>query len=126
MKRRLKLHWLGLILIGFASCSKESTSGDDNNNGNGNGGGTVDCSSVAKTFSADVNPIIQATCTTALCHANGSINGPGTLTTYNSIFASRSDIRAAVKSGAMPQGTTLAASKINTILCWIDSGAPNN
>lgn len=124
MKRRLKLHWLGIILIGFGSCTKESSSGG-NTDGNGTGG-TLNCSTVAKTFSADVNPIIQANCSTALCHANGSINGPGALTNYNSIFASRSDIRAAVKSGAMPQGTTLAASKINSILCWIDSGAPNN
>ena len=104
------------------SCSKSGGTtggGGDNNN-------TLDCSAVAKTFSTDANPIFQTFCNQAGCHNNGSTNGPGPLTNYAQIFSARSDIRAAVAAGVMPQNTTLSLSQRNTILCWIDSGAPNN
>ncbi len=100
------------------SCSKD----------NGGGGGTtVNCSSVPnKAFAADVNPIIQSVCAGAGCHANGSSNGPGALTNYTQVFNARTQIRSAVSSGLMPQGSTLSTAQKNAILCWIDSGAPNN
>jgi hypothetical protein len=31
-----------------------------------------------------------------------------------------------VLSGLMPQNATLTTAQKNTIICWIDSGAPNN
>ena len=107
------------LFIGF-SCSKS-------NDGGGAGSSTVDCSTVAnKAFSADVNPVIQSTCNVVSCHAAGSANGPGPLTNYSQVFNARTDIRAAISSGAMPQGSTLSSSQKNSIVCWIDSGAPNN
>jgi hypothetical protein len=56
------------------SCSKD----------NGGGGTTtVDCSTITnKAFAADVNPIIQGTCSGPGCHGAGSANGPGPLTNY--------------------------------------------
>lgn len=116
MKSRIPIIISCLIIL-FA-CSK-------NNNGGGSGGGT-NCSSVPKSFSADVNPIIQNFCNTAGCHAAGSTNGPGPLTNYNQVFANRAAIRSAVESGRMPQGSALTAAQKNSIICWIDSGAPNN
>ncbi len=99
------------------SCSKD----------NGGGTTTVDCSTVTnKAFAADVNPILQATCNIAGCHAAGSFNGPGALTDYTQIFNARVVIRSAVAAGRMPQGSSLTAGQKNSILCWIDSGAPNN
>ena len=86
----------------------------------------VDCSGGAKSFVTDVNPIIQANCTSSGCHSSGSNNGPGALTTYQQIFNARTSIRAAVASGTMPQGGSLSASQKNAILCWIDNGAANN
>lgn len=103
------------IGIYFISCSKD---GGGNNN--------VDCSTVAKSFSANVNPTIQSSCNVATCHAAGSTNGPGPLTTYTEVFNARTAIRSAVSSGAMPQGSSLTSSQKNSITCWIDSGAPNN
>ncbi|MFZ9386659.1 MAG: hypothetical protein ACO25B_02155 [Chitinophagaceae bacterium] len=105
----------------LAGCSKE--------NGGGGGGGTtnVDCSTVTnKAFAADVNPIIQTVCAVAGCHASGSGNGPGALTNYTQIFNARARIRSAVSSGSMPQGSALSSTQKNSIICWIDSGAPNN
>ncbi|MEO7393561.1 MAG: hypothetical protein ABIU11_01385 [Chitinophagaceae bacterium] len=103
------------------SCSKDSGSN------NGGGGTVLDCNNVSnKAFAADVNPIIQSTCAVNGCHASGSFNGPGALTTYSQIFNARSIIRSSVASGSMPKNSSLSTSAKNSILCWIDSGAPNN
>jgi hypothetical protein len=122
-----------LILLLFTiiySCSKSSgdttTTGPGGPGGGGPGGTTLDCSGVAKTFSADASPVFQTYCNIGGCHASGSVNGPGPLTNYTQIYGARVNIRSAVASGLMPQNTTLTASQKNTILCWIDSGAPNN
>ncbi len=110
-----------MITFIFYSCSK------NNSTGGGTGPAPLDCNTVtAKAYAADISPIIQASCTASGCHAIGSANGPGALTTYSQIFNARSVIRAAVSSGLMPQGSTLTTSQKNSILCWIDSGAPEN
>lgn len=103
----------------FFSCSKSD---------NGGGGGSnLDCNTVTnKAFAADVNPIIQSRCAIAGCHAAGSTNSGGPFTNYTEIFNKRSNIRTEVSSGRMPQGSTLSTSQKNSIICWIDSGAPNN
>ena len=105
-----------LFISGVVACSKD------------NGGtNTLDCSAVTnKSFAADIDPIIQSTCNVASCHMAGSVNGPGPLTNYNQIFSARSEIRAAIASGLMPQNGSLTTAQRNSILCWIDSGAPNN
>lgn len=117
---RKEIIYSALICLSFAviaSCSKDN---DDN------GGNSLDCSTVAKSFSADVNPLIQASCNVAGCHATGSTNGPGAITNYTQVFNARSAIRSSVASGRMPQGSSLSTAQKNSILCWIDSGAPNN
>jgi hypothetical protein len=98
------------------ACSK-----DNNNGGNG-----ADCSNVPKTWSADVSPIIQTFCNQPGCHNAGSNNGPGPLTSRAEVFAVRNSVRDAVQSGRMPQNTTLTTAQKNSIICWIDSGAPDN
>jgi hypothetical protein len=108
------------LLLLSTGCSKE-------NGGGGGGTTTVDCATVtSKAFAANVSPIIQASCAIAGCHAAGSGNGPGALTTYSQISTNASSIRSAVSSGRMPQGSTLSTAQKNSIICWIDSGAPNN
>lgn len=105
-----------LSVIVITSCSK---TGVDNN--------TTVCDGVTnKAFTTDVNPIIQTFCNQAACHNPGSTNGPGALTNYTEVFNARTAIRGQVQAGLMPQNTTLTASQKNTIICWIDSGAPNN
>lgn len=106
-----------LSLAFIASCSK-GASGNNN---------TIVCDGVTtKTFATDVNPIIQTFCNQSSCHNPGSINGPGALTNYAEVFNARTNIRGQVQSGLMPQNTTLTATQRNIIICWIDSGAPNN
>ena len=107
-------------IIIISSCSKD---------GGGSGGGnfTVDCNTVTnKSFAADVNPIIQGSCAQSGCHAAGSINGPGPLTNHAQVAAAAAQVRSAVAAGRMPQNGSLSTSQKNSIICWIDSGAPNN
>jgi hypothetical protein len=114
MKKGLVLILISILILVFA-CSKNTDSF------------TSDCSGTAKSFASDVSPIIQSYCATnSGCHASGSSNGPGALTTYAQIYNARSEIRAAVSSGVMPQNGSLTTAQKNSIICWIDNGASNN
>jgi hypothetical protein len=121
--RLSKKVWTVLIItVILFACSKSV----DTTMKNGNNG-SVDCSSVAKSFLTDVNPIIQSTCATgSSCHGTGSINGPGALLTYSAIANAHADIRSAILSGLMPKNGSLTSTQKNTIICWIDNGALNN
>ena len=104
--------------IYFISCSKD---------GGGSGSNSLDCSTVTnKAFNANINPIIQSFCNVVNCHAAGSNNGPGALTNYTEVFNARGLIRTAVANGTMPQGNSLTTAQKNSIVCWIDGGAPDN
>ena len=113
----------GLIAIIAIACSK---------GGSGVGGAngvttSVDCSGGTKSFVTDVDPIIQANCAISSgCHASGSNNGPGPLTTYQQVFSAKASIRSVVLNGTMPKGGRLSTAQINAIVCWIDNGATNN
>ncbi|MFY7841088.1 MAG: hypothetical protein ACOVP7_12475 [Lacibacter sp.] len=117
-----------LCLFAFMySCKKSSgTSGGNNNGGGGGTTFTPNCTGAAIQFNANVAPIISSSCAISSCHEAGSSNGPGGLTTYAQINAAKVQIRAAVISGAMPKTGTLTAAQKNSIICWIDAGAPNN
>ncbi|HET6766240.1 MAG TPA: hypothetical protein VFH08_02535 [Chitinophagaceae bacterium] len=124
MKRSI-LFILAAFLI-IASCSK-SGGGDGTTNGGGGGGGSTSCAGVPSSFAANVNPIIQSTCATdATCHGAGSANGPGPLLTYAQITNARAAIKVAVGNGTMPKTGSLTAAQKSTIICWVDSGGPNN
>ena len=116
-KMHLYLSALALLLLLVVSCSKSSSGSD---------GPAITCDGTVKTFITDVNPLIQAFCNQPSCHTNGSSNGPGPLTNYTQVFNARSAIRNAVASGLMPQNATLSTAQKTAIVCWIDSGAPNN
>jgi len=109
------------------SCSKSGGGGGGGNGGGGGGGGSVNCTGVPTSFASNVNPVIQSTCATdASCHGPGSANGPGPLLAYNQIFDARVNIKSAIANGTMPKTGSLSTAQKNSIICWIDSGAPNN
>ena len=85
----------------------------------------IDCGTETVSYATDVAPIIAAECATSGCHNAGSSKGPGALTTYSQVFNARNSIRSAVSNGSMPPGGLSQAGK-QAIICWIDSGAPNN
>ena len=87
----------------------------------------VSGSGPAKSFAVDVDPIIQSSCAASSgCHGSGSSAGPGPLLTYTQVFNARSTIRSEVSSGSMPLNGGLSVTQKNSIIFWIDSGAPNN
>ncbi|TAL48964.1 MAG: hypothetical protein EPN92_03145 [Chitinophagaceae bacterium] len=125
MKKAIIFPLVGILVI--TSCSKSGSSYGGSYGGGGGGGGTTSCTGVPNKFAADVNPIIQSTCATnSGCHGAGSPNGPGELLTYTQIYNARVNIRSAVSSGTMPKTGSLSTAQKNSIICWIDSGAPNN
>ena len=125
MKKGILVILASFFLI--ASCSK---GGSDDGGGGGTGGGggsTVNCTGVASSFAANVSTIIQTSCAIdATCHGAGSANGPGPLFNYTQISGAKVTIKSAVASGTMPKTGSLTTAQKNTIICWIDSGAPNN
>jgi hypothetical protein len=48
------------------------------------------------------------------------------LLTYNQIFTARIAIKTAVANGTMPKTGSLTTAQKNSIICWVDAGAPNN
>jgi len=124
MKKAFVITLFGLVII--FSCSKDN--GGSSGGGGGGGGTTLNCATVTnKAFAADILPILTSTCAiNTSCHATGSVNGPGALTNHAQASANAAAIKSAVQSGRMPQGSSLATSQKNSIICWVDSGAPNN
>lgn len=105
----------------FAACSKSSSGGTG-------GGGTVNaCDGVNAKFAANVLPLIQTKCATnSGCHASGSVNSGGVLTSHALISAKAGAIKSAVNAGTMPQGGSLTSAEKAIIACWVDGGALNN
>ena len=108
------------------SCSK-SSSGNGSVTPGGGSGITFSCSGISPKFTQNVKPIFNTVCSiTNNCHGSGSTNTGGPFVVYSQIFAQISNIRSAVLSGVMPQSGSLSQAQINDLICWIDSGAPNN
>jgi hypothetical protein len=86
------------------------------------------CAGLTYKFAADVQPIINTNCATSPgCHAAGSINRGGPFTNYNEIFNKKETIKAVISAGIMPPPPlVLPDVQKKKIICWIDSGAPNN
>jgi hypothetical protein len=112
-----------MAVIFFVGCSKSDT----NIPGGGGGGITFSCAGITPKFSTDVQPILTTVCSiNSNCHAGGSTNSGGPFTSYAEVNAKKSNIRAQILSGAMPQSGTITQAQINAFICWIDNGAPNN
>lgn len=88
--------------------------------------GAVNCTGVNARYGTEVLPVVQAKCSLAGCHDAGSVNAGGPLTSFDQVKAKASRIRTQVLSGAMPQNSSLTAEELRLIVCWIDSGTPNN
>ena len=102
----------------LAACSK---------GGSGSSGTTDPCAGLSVKFSTNIQPTVNTSCATnASCHATGSVNSGGPLTDYNKIFAKRAEIKFQVESGFMPKTGSITATEKTNIICWVNSGAPNN
>lgn len=99
----------------FIACSKSDTTP-----GGGTGGGgvrTFSCVGISPKFGADVQPILTSVCSiNSSCHGAGSVNSGGPFTTHAEVFAKKSNIRAAILSGSMPQSGTITQVQVNAFI----------
>jgi uncharacterized membrane protein len=88
--------------------------------------GGSNCIGAANKFS-DVNPIVQTKCAfSSACHGAGTTNVGGAFTSYDLMKAKASQMKLQVQTGLMPQTGSLTDAEKKSIICWIESGAPNN
>jgi len=127
-----RIFFAGLAIIStvifFTSCSKGgSGGGGTGGSGGGSGTRTFDCTGISPKFSTDVTPILTSICAVnSSCHGGGSTNSGGPFTSYAEVNAKKSNIKAAILAGTMPQTGSISQAQVNAFICWIDSGAPNN
>jgi len=113
--KKISIVFAGITLL-LNACSKSDGSSATN-----------PCTGLTVSFSADVMPIINASCAiNSSCHAAGSVNSGGALTDHPKILAKRAEIKFQVENGLMPKTGSLSTVEKNKLICWINNGAPNN
>jgi hypothetical protein len=113
-------------ILFLSACSKGTSSGGTGGGGT-TGGRVFDCTGITPKFSTDIQPILTSVCSiNSNCHAGGSTNSGGPFTNFTEVNAKKSNIRAAILGGTMPQTGSISQAQVNAFICWIDSGAPNN
>lgn len=108
MHKRLSFIFL-LVLLGFIIACEEDPliTGDE------------------VSYTADIRPLIDRTCTGSGCHGGGSVVFE--LITYNQVKLKASEIRQAVWTArTMPPDESLTEEERRKFRDWIDAGAPNN
>lgn len=110
---------IGLVLFMFSSCTSDNEEDLFPIN---------DCDTSNVSFSADIMPIIDASCATVGCHVQGGIG--------NGIFENYNNIKAKVDNGSfgdrllidrdMPPSGPLSSCQMEHVQAWLDNGAPNN
>lgn len=106
------------IFLGVLAVSSCKNDDDD-------GGGGIDCSTI--TFSGDIAPIIQNSCSIGGCHDAGSVNGD--YTTYAGLETKAKDgtmEQEVITDMTMPKSGSLTQTELDQIQCWLDAGAPDN
>jgi len=138
------LSFLFVLSLSLAGCGSDSKAADDLV-GPGDDGGNGQSGPVS--FSQQVAPIFQSSCSGSGCHINGAKNGVN-LTSYAQVIASRGQQYGSLvvlpgnaaqsplvdKLGSnplfgirMPDGkSALSSSQITLIRTWINEGALNN
>jgi hypothetical protein len=100
-----KLIVIVMCAAAFAACKKTS-----------NTSYTPDCSGAAKSYSLNVAPLMSSKCVS--CHSSYN--------SFTSVNNDKSGIRSSIVSGSMPKNGSMTVAEKNSVVCWIDSGAPNN
>tara|TARA_R110001599_G_scaffold89925_1_gene237662 strand:+ start:173 stop:760 length:588 start_codon:yes stop_codon:yes gene_type:complete len=78
-------------------------------------------------FANAVFPIMQSNCATSGCHVSGG-TAPFVIANYSDVKANDISIKSRVSARTMPPSgsNALSTDQINTIVAWVDAGAPNN
>lgn len=103
----------GVIAVMVLGCSKDKSS-------------TITCTGESISYASKVAAVMNSNCATSGCHDAGSRSGPGALVTYSQIFNARSSIKSSIENGSMPRKKSMSEADKQTVVCWINNGAPNN
>lgn len=109
----------GLLCLILGSCASESEEELF---------GLQNCDPQQSTYSGVVQPIISTNCAVSGCH-DGNTPGLPNWNIFDNVQANAALIKERTSNRTMPpssSGITLTAEKINSIACWVDSGAQNN
>jgi hypothetical protein len=91
----------------------------------GGAGGTGDAgSSGGVSYSKDIQPLLNANCTS--CHASPGPSGGVDLTNYTSVKKNASRANSEIQAGAMPPTGALSSANKQLFQSWVTAGAPNN
>lgn len=85
------------------------------------------CDTSVFSYSARIQPILQANCYASTCHGPNGDNGE--LITYAQVKATVDDgsfRQAVVVEKRMPDGGSLTSCELDLIELWLDAGAPND
>lgn len=88
----------------FVSCKKDEATFEP------------ECNGPAKSYAGNVKAVIQSQCVG--CHSQYA--------NHAAVKSAAASIRSSIVNGSMPKGRTMSESEKNTVICWIDAGAPNN
>ena len=86
--------------------------------------------SATVSFADEVNPIISTTCAIPGCH-NGDNGADKNWTIFSNLQSNKDDVKDRITRppgapGHMPAVGSITDEQIQTIVCWVDQGAPNN
>lgn len=118
MKSNLLLA-IGLLFFLFSSCTSDNEEDLFP---------STDCDTNNVSFSADIMPIIDASCAVVGCHVQGG-GGNGVFENYNNIKAkidNGSFAKRLLTDQDMPPSGPLSSCQMEHVQAWIDAGAPNN
>lgn len=78
-------------------------------------------------YNAHIKPIIMNNCAIPSCHVPGG-GGNGDFTNFSGVSTKAPFFKNRINSSTnpMPPAGKMPQSKIDSIECWIDKGAPNN
>jgi hypothetical protein len=122
----MKYYQLNLFLVLTICLTLTFACGNDDE-----GPSAEDCETRNVSYSGDIVPILNQTCAIPNCHVNGFINGDYEMYADLKAQSDNGSLRNQVESGAMPPSNTagpteLTDNEVETFLCWIEDGAPEN
>ena len=114
---RLLLSVFGLLVL-FLACKKDAVD-------------PIDCGGINPTYSADIKPILDASCAKSGCHDAITQEDGKNLSNYTEalVISQTPEFLGAIqhKSGFTPMphdGPKLADDKIQLLTCWVRNGSP--
>ena len=117
----------GIVLAALAGCSSTVGSDDPDSGSDQCPTLTGGCPATPPSWQSDVQPLVLTYCTA--CHGKGGVEQPTfDATSYQGVLVARSEIGTVTINCSMPPAGWPApdAAQRQTLLSWVECGAPDN